>query len=79
MSESNLAHIEQLADQLSFEEQLSLAEHLAQRLRRKSQQGEFRDLRGIWKDHFPPDFDIDAALKEIRTGWQNNILPESEA
>ena len=32
-----------------------------------------RDLYGIWKDGFPKDFDIDAALREIRGEWQKEV------
>ena len=69
MTETSLKHVEQLVDQLSFEEQLCLVEHLTQRLRQKTQQKQPKDLYGIWKDRFPADFDIDAALREIRSEW----------
>ena len=70
MAEANLTHVEQLADQLSFEELLSLVEHLAHRLRQTVQQRQPQDLYGLWHDRFPTDFDLDAALKDIRHEWE---------
>ena len=32
-----------------------------------------RDLSGIWADAFPDDFDIDAVLNDVRSGWQNDL------
>ncbi|MCW5933107.1 MAG: hypothetical protein KIT45_02250 [Fimbriimonadia bacterium] len=29
-------------------------------------------LRGLWKNRFPADFDLDHALKEIRSEWESN-------
>jgi len=28
------------------------------------------NIAGRWKDYFPPDFDIDSALQEIRHEWE---------
>jgi len=71
MGETTLTHIERLLDQLTFEEQIVVVEHLARRLsqavqRRKQPQ----DLYGIWRDRFPADFDLDAALSDIRGEWE---------
>jgi hypothetical protein len=71
MADTTLAHVEQLVDQLSLEEQLRLLEHLAQRLRQTAQKRQPQDLRGIWRDRFPVDFDLDAALSEIRQAWEH--------
>ncbi len=79
MAATLLDEVTRLADKLSAEEQLSLAEHLAHRLRQQNQTGASptadlnrkpQDLYGIWKDHFPPDVDIDAMLHEIRREWE---------
>ncbi len=67
MADTSLMYVEQLVDQLSLEEQLRLLEHLAQRLRQTVQPRKPQDLYGIWRDHFPEDFDLDAALKDIRS------------
>jgi hypothetical protein len=29
-----------------------------------------QDLYGIWREHVPANFDVDAALKEIRREWE---------
>lgn len=66
-----LEHIKQLSKALSAEEKQSLAAYLSSNetgLNRRP-----RDLCGIWKDGFPKDFDIDAALREIRGEWQKEI------
>ena len=72
MANALLDQAEKLADQLSFEEQLSLLEYLAQQLRHRKQQGRPQSLYGIWMNRFPSDFDIDAATKDIRSAWQRN-------
>jgi hypothetical protein len=66
-----LEHIKQLSEALSAEEKQSLAAYLS------SREGDLdrrpRDLYGIWKNGFPGDFDIDAALREIRGEWQKEV------
>jgi hypothetical protein len=65
-----------LADQLSFDEKLSLVEYLAQQLRQTetpsvtAQAKQPRDLRGIWKGKFPEDVDLDSLLHDIRHEWE---------
>ena len=78
MADTALDHVEQLVDQLSLEEQLRLLEHLAQRLRQTAQPRKPQDLYGIWRDHFPEDFDLDAALKDIRGVWKQERSQESK-
>jgi hypothetical protein len=71
MSETTLIRIERLLDQLTFEEQIAVVEHLARRLRQAVQkQKQPQDLYGIWRDRFPADFDVDAALDDIRREWE---------
>ncbi len=66
-----LEQVTKLADRLSPPEQLQLVEHLAKRLRTRTFEAKKpQSLRGIWKDKFPKDADIDAALKEIRDEWK---------
>jgi hypothetical protein len=70
MGETTLMHIEWLLDQLTFEEQITVVEHLARRLRQAVQkQKQPQDLYGIWRDRFPADF-LDAALSDIRREWE---------
>ena len=60
-----------LAEQLSAEEQLQLVERLARSLRQRSRTRRTpRDLYGVWRELFPAEFDLDAALREIRSDWQ---------
>lgn len=74
-----LADVEILAAQLTPADQLILVEHLALRVRQAGfPQRSPKSLRGIWKGHVPEDFDIDAALKEIRSEWLEE-LDEMEA
>lgn len=71
MAEITLEQVIRMADQLSAQDQRSLAEHLADRLRESAAaQRQPRDLHGIWRGYFPDDFDIDAALNEIRHEWE---------
>jgi len=70
MSGTTLEQVTRLIDELSFEEKLSLVEHLAQSLRLSQQKRGPQNLRGIWQGHFPEDFDIDSALEEIRHEWE---------
>jgi hypothetical protein len=39
---------------------------IRERMRRTETQP---SLYGLWRDRFPPDFDIDAALEDIRHDW----------
>ena len=66
MPETTLADVERLADQLPVDEQISLLEHVARRVRLTLPARPPQDLYGIWRDRIPADFDVDAALKEIR-------------
>jgi hypothetical protein len=78
MSETTLMRIERLLDQLTFEEQITVVEHLARRLRQAVQkQKQPQDLYGIWRDLFPDDFDLDAALSDIRREWEREWLQET--
>ena len=70
MGETTLADVQRLADQLPVEEQINLLEHLARRVRLAMRQHAPQDLRGIWREHFPTDFDLDTALTEIRREWE---------
>ena len=59
-----LEHIKHLSEALSAEERLSLAAFLSSM--ENSANRRPPDLYGIWKDGFPKDFDVNAALREIR-------------
>jgi len=70
-----LEQVTQMADRLSPPEQLRLVEHLAKQLQTRTFEAKKKpqSLRGIWKDKFPKDADIDAALKEIRDEWKTEL------
>jgi hypothetical protein len=71
---NGLEQVTQLADRLPPAEQLKLVEHLAQRLQQQTLVAKKPVcLRGSWKDAFPEDFDVDAALKEIRSEWEKEM------
>jgi len=74
MSPPTLADVEQLAAQLRPDEQLILVEHLAMRVRQTVLPPKVPvDLRGILKGLVPEDFDVKAALKEIRSEWLEEL------
>ena len=73
MSESVLLHVERLLDTLSVEEQLTVIENLSHRLKQtipRASQRKPAQLYGTWKEYFPEDFDLDAALYKIRHEWE---------
>jgi hypothetical protein len=71
MTEVTLARVEALVSELTPEEQLTLLERLIQQLRQSLQKRrQPQDLYGIWRSRFPADFDLDAALSEIRHEWE---------
>ena len=84
MIKPTVAFIEQLAAHLTTEDRLTLIERLARRtklsLSRPTDDAKKPvSLRGIWKDKFPEDFDIDAVLKEIRSEWLKELDEMEEA
>lgn len=75
MSQSNLEYITRLADHLSHDEKTALVEHLTQSLHEESSESAQQahspqSLRGVWQNRFSEDFDLDAALKDIRGAWE---------
>jgi hypothetical protein len=82
MAVIDLEHVTRLADLLSPEEKQSLIEHLTRQVQEpgggpppEAAQTEKQtdSLRGIWEGQFPEDFDIDAALNEIRHEWEKEL------
>jgi hypothetical protein len=79
MSDIAYARIESLLDELNQDEQLRLLEVVAGRLRGdKPPPAGSLSLKGLWKDGVPPDFDLDEALREIRSGWSREEDDKSE-
>lgn len=72
MNPSAAAQIENLLAQLSSDEKLRLIARIAQNLTEERPRTP-QCLHGVWKDKFPADMDLDAALKEIRGGWQEDM------
>lgn len=74
MPEVTLEYVVQLANQLSSEDRLSLISRLEAQLQPAAEEGNApkkpQSLRGLWRGKFPDDFDIDAALYEIRHEWE---------
>jgi hypothetical protein len=87
MAEATLEQINRLAEDLTPEETYRLIAQLSRRLgggtvspsvNPVSPNGAPVSLRGMWKDHFPEDFDIDAVLYEIRHEWEKELDEVSE-
>ncbi len=76
---ATLEHIEQLADQLSLQQQNELVRHLLANLRHADQKeaSHTASLFGRWRGKFPEDIDLDKELTEIRHEWLKE-LDESE-
>ncbi len=69
-----LEKVTQMAERLSPPEQLQLVEHLAKRLRTRTLEVKKPvNLYGSWKDKFPEDADIEAAIREIRDEWKKKF------
>jgi len=72
MSMSALKQIESLLGELTREEQLRLIEEVTHRLR-QTETRQPQSLYGILKGKVAEDFDVDQALKEIRSEWLEEI------
>ena len=74
MSTETMTEIERLLADLSREEQLRLIEKLAQRLQRPEKPAApTRSLRGILSDPAYRKVDVDATLREVRSGWLEDL------
>lgn len=66
--------VNRLIERLTLHEQAVLVERLARRLAQEiAPARKPQSLRGVWKDKFPPDLDLEAELAEIRTAWQREL------
>lgn len=79
MSQVTLPEIELMVSRLSTHEQLLLVERIAQHLRAAAEQRAPQDLYGAFKGRFPENFDVDAALQEIRTAWRTDLDEDVDA
>lgn len=77
MQEITLEQIEQLVNQLSINDQHYLLLRLETRLQQPAapieQSNQPQSLRGIWAGKFPDDFDVMAAIREIRDEWKEEL------
>lgn len=63
-----------LADKLSPSEKIKLLKYLAISLENEpSERKKTQDLYGSWKGKFPEDFDVEAAIREIRDEWKKKF------
>jgi hypothetical protein len=80
MADTTFELVTRLADHLSPADKRSLIKYLEDQLQPESASAPSpesgttgarpQSLRGIWRDHFPPDLDVDAVLHEIRHEWE---------
>lgn len=63
-----------LALHLSEDDRAKLIESLRKNLLDQQPSKPSRDLWGTWKGKIPADFDVDAALKEIRFEWLKELV-----
>ena len=70
MNTISIEQVKRLAEFLSPADKLHLAEFLHQQVGNTTPRPKPQSLRGVWKDAFPPDLDLDAELKEIRSEWE---------
>jgi hypothetical protein len=84
MANTLLEHVTRLADHLSPADKRSLIRYLETQIQGESDCAPAaavarpQSLRGIWRDHFPPDPDIDAILHEIRHQWEEELTEQSQ-
>ncbi len=66
--------VNRMAERLTLHEQAMLVQLLARRLAQgTAPEKKSQSMRGIWKDKFPPDLDLETELTEIRTVWQEEL------
>jgi hypothetical protein len=68
----NIQTVEELAGQLSFQDQQLLLQGLRHRLIHTAPRAP-RSLKGLWKSAFPSDVDIETVIREIRNEWKTEL------
>lgn len=72
--EATLKEARDIAEKLTPAEKIRLLKYLAHSLERTGlPKSEPQDLRGIWKDKFPEDFDAEKEIREIRDEWKKKF------
>ncbi|MDQ3220063.1 MAG: hypothetical protein M3Q26_04835 [Acidobacteriota bacterium] len=67
-----LEHIKRLTHTLSPKQRAELAEYL-EKPNGQSTPKKPVSLRGIWKDKFPDDVDIEKVIRDIRDEWKEEL------
>lgn len=67
-----LLQIQPLLQSLSREDKVRLLDQLTKELQPHTPM-QRTEVKGIWANVAPADFDLDAALKEIRHQWQEDL------
>lgn len=74
MEETTLETVEQMADQLSVEEQKQLVTHIETRLHQAAAQAKpLHSLRGIWQGKVSEEHDVIADIRAIRDEWKSEL------
>lgn len=70
MNTISIEQVKRIANYLSPKDKLDLAEFLSQQAGNVAPYIKPESLRGTWQNAFPPELDLDAELKEIRSEWE---------
>lgn len=75
MNNTSLEQVTRMAEQLTAADKLALVERLARKLREQTSEPSRKpqSLRGAWSDALPPDEDVEAAIREIRDEWKEEL------
>jgi hypothetical protein len=74
MSSSKVLEIDRQAAELPIDEQRELLTRITRRVERGAPSGgRPTSLRGILAGQVPEDFDVDEALRDIRSGWKRKL------
>ena len=69
-----LQEVTKIVDKLTPSEKIKLVKHLEMSLENGPlEKKKPQSLRGIWKGKFPEDFDVEAAIREIRDEWKKKF------
>jgi hypothetical protein len=70
MGQVTLEQVRALADQLSFDDKISLLRWLAEHVRERAGGQVPKELHGAFKGEFPENVHLDSFLYEVRTEWE---------
>ena len=73
MNTISIEQVKRLADYLSPEDKLHLADFLRQQAGNVIPRPKPKSLRGTWKNEFSRDLNLNAELKEIRSEWEKEL------